>query len=284
MEIKDKLKQRRMERLRELRETADGESGFVIPLHGEIEDYRDPEWHKRMEDPEFAWRQKYKWEAARMAKESNNENGGGWLTPPTSRSIWAKLLISGVLLAVVGGLTQVKQPWADQGIKLVKISLTKSFDFQAAAAWYEERFGSSPAFIPTFPSHITEDAVKVSTTKRTYFIPVPGKIITSFDSSSHPGVLLQTKGETPVYALDTGQVIYVGDKEGTGLTVIIRHPGGLETSYGRISQGLVEVNDWIKGGEAIGMASKGEGETGVVFFGMTKEGRPMNPLDVIKFD
>ena len=72
MEVKDKVKQRRMERLRNLRETSDPSNGSGSPVspsrirgnslpihhHSEAPLYVDSEWKRRMEDPEYAWQQK----------------------------------------------------------------------------------------------------------------------------------------------------------------------------------------------------------------------------------
>lgn len=268
MEIRDKVKLRRMERVRELKESE-----------------ADSQWARKMEDPEFAWHQKYKSEAARIARELEEGDGGSWLAPPTSRRIWTKIIASGLLLAAIWGLSRLDQPWANKATILVKTSLTQSFDFHAAAVWYEKRFGSSPAFIPGFRGRDQrDDAVKVNSSKRSYFAPVSGKVVKGFDPF-HSGVMLETKEGAPIYALDTGQVIFIGHKEETGNTIIIRHPGGLDSVYGRIGETLVEANDWIKGGEAIGKASYGEGsKAGELYFGVMKDGRALNPLDVISFD
>lgn len=285
METRDKVKQRRMERVRLLREATEEEHKIGLPLYAEPGRTKsDPEWNRRMEDPEFAWNQKYKMEAARMARESDDEAWQGWrMAPPSGKAVWIKLIISVILFAAIWGMFQIKHPLADKGRLMLRASLTESFDFQAAAAWYEQRFGGSPSFIPSFGSRTGEDAIKVNSTKRTYFVPVPGKIIAPFESS-HPWVLLQTAMDAPVYALDTGQVIFAGNKEDTGYTVIIRHPNGMESTYGRLDGGQVEVNDWIKGGEPIGKVSKGVGSSGALCFGISKDGRPLNPTDVIPFD
>ncbi|MNI68589.1 AmiB activator [compost metagenome] len=87
-----------------------------------------------------------------------------------------------------------------------------------------------------------------------------------------------------MYAFDTGQVIFAGLKDELGFTVIIRHPGGIDTIYGQISDNQVEVNDWIKGGEFIGKASNVTGSKGSLFFGVSRDGRSINPTDVISFD
>lgn len=285
MEIKDKVKQRRNERLRMLREHPTGAYPSMPPSRTFKRDepelpYTDPEWAKKLEDPEFAWRQKFKLDTARLAANMDEGTARSWLNPPSGRAIWTKLMISIVLFAAVWGLFQVSSPWAEKGKLFVKSALTQSFDFQAAADWYEGRFGNTPSFIPSFRSRGGEEATSASTTKRTYFIPVHGKIVTNFESM-RTGIILQTQSEAPIYALDTGQVTFAGVKDDTGYTIIIRHPGGIESIYGKLSVANVEVNDWIKGGEPIGKASK---ESGIAYVAIQKDGRAINPTDVIPFD
>jgi stage IV sporulation protein FA len=235
-----------------------------------------------MEDPEFAWRQRYKMDPSLNGGGPDKHEKNG-LYPPSLKTIWIKLLLSALIFAVIWGMFQIKQPWADKGRQLVAASLTQTMDVQAVSAWYAKKFGDSPSFIPGFRNRDGDPAVKASAAKRTYFIPVQGKIREPFDST-HSGILLQTQADAPVYALDTGQVIFAGTKQDTGYTVIIRHPLGLQSMYGRLSESRVEVNDWIKGGEPIGKVTVEDASTGTLFFAMIKEGRFINPRDVIPFD
>jgi len=98
-------------------------------------------------------------------------------------------------------------------------------------------------------------------------------------------VTLETKPDATVSAMDTGLVVYVGSKEDTGYTVILRHANGLQSVYGWIDQGRVELNDWIKGGETIGTVSKNStNQSGYLYFAVSKDNKFMNPADVVKFE
>ncbi|NQX69541.1 M23 family metallopeptidase [Paenibacillus alba] len=296
MEVKDKVKQRRLERLRNLRETPDtlkGNAGPYKParlneqlpmLHNpQTPPYVDMDLKRRMEDPEYAWQQKMRMDKTLHGRDYGGDEGGGLLSPPSSRKIALKLLISGALFAAMYGMFQLNQPWALKGKQIVTASLTKSYDFTAVSAWYTTRFGGSPSFIPSFNREGNE-AVKVSTTKRTFYSPVKGSIILPFDGTNHPGVNLNTAEYAPVYALDTGQVIFSGVAVETGLTIIIRHPGGLQSLYGGLGEADVEVGDWMKVGESIGKADKKDPAKGTLYVALTRDGRPINPLDVTNFD
>jgi stage IV sporulation protein FA len=279
MEVNDKVKQRRVERIRKLQETTNGQP--VATISARERPRVDPDWLRKMEDPEFAWRHRMNQEQEKAGRYVD-ENQRSLLSPPSLKSIWAKLIVSLVIFGLLWGLFQIKQPWAEAGRRFVTISLTQPIDFKQVSAWYTDRFGGPPSFIPSFYDHSDPTAIKVSTDKRTYFIPLQGKIRTPFDAA-HPGIMLQTQANAPVYALDTGQVIFAGAKEETGFTVIIRHPGGLQSVYGGLVDSRVEVNDWIKGGEPIGKASQ-QDQAGSLYFAVSKDGRFINPTDVISFD
>ncbi|MNG25784.1 Stage IV sporulation protein FA [compost metagenome] len=84
--------------------------------------------------------------------------------------------------------------------------------------------------------------------------------------------------------MDTGQVIFSGQATDTGLTIMIRHPGGLESLYGGLSEASVAVGDWMKVGEPIGKAAAKDPAKGTLYFSVMKEGVAINPADVISFD
>jgi stage IV sporulation protein FA len=297
MEVKDKVKQRRLERLRNLREASETSnvsahpprtSRFtdqVLPSrpHSNVPLYVDSDWQRRMEDPEYAWQQKLLMDKALNGEGHLIDGERGLFAPPSPRKIAVKLFISCVLFAALYGMFQLNQPWANKGKQFVSASLTQSNDFSALSAWYTTQFGGSPSFIPSF-NREGDEALKVSTSKRTMFPPAKGSIIKPYDGTSHPGVRLNTVDFAPVYALDTGQVIFSGVAAETGLTIVIRHPGGLQSMYGGLSEANVEVGDWMKVGEPIGKASKKDGAKGTLYVAVTKDGHPVNPLDVISFD
>ncbi|TXK84729.1 peptidoglycan DD-metalloendopeptidase family protein [Paenibacillus sp. N3.4] len=292
MEVKDKVKQRRLERLRNLRDMTEagqvsrsrGSTGYtetVIPNRNQTDLplYADADWKRRMEDPEYAWQHKIMMDRT-LNGLGSQENESGLLAPPSPRKIVIKLFVSCILFAGLFGMFQLNQPWANKGKQIVAASLTQSYDFTAISMWYTERFGGAPSFIPSFHRE-GDDAVRVNATKRTFFSPAKGSVLIPYDGTTHLGVKLNTAEYAPVYALDTGQVIYSGTVADTGLTVIIRHAGGLQSLYGSLSEAHVTVGDWMKIGEVVGKASSKDPSKGSFYFAVTKDGRPINPSDVI---
>ncbi|MEK3913959.1 M23 family metallopeptidase [Paenibacillus sp. FSL H7-0331] len=256
METRDKMSHRQMEQLRESAE--------------------------RWNDPEYVWKRKWMQEYSEQAKE-DPEDGGGWPFRPNANSIRIKLVISCALFAAVWGLFQINHPWANIAKSHIEASLNESFDFHMVTLWYERQWGGNPSLLPAWMPGKQQEAQKVTALKKQYFTPVKGMVIAPYESS-RLGVTLETKVDATVAALDTGLVIYKGNKDETGFTVVIRHANGLESVYGWI-EAKVELNDWIKGGETIGKVSANTSkQAGYLYFAISKDNRYLNPMDVVAFD
>lgn len=234
---------------------------------------------EKWSDPEYVWEQKYRREFLSPTAYDTGKGPHG----PFFRKQMIKLAVSTLLFASIWGLFQVQSPWAEKGREVVKTSLTQPFQFDTLAAWYQEQFDGAPSFLPTFHTGKQEAVKAISQDKRTFYVPVKGKIQLPF-TEEHPGLAFQVDSGKSVSALDAGQITYVGEKAETGLTVTIRHSGGVESTYGFLHKAEVELNDWIKGGENVGLVGEVDGEKPNFYFSMTKDGKPVNPSDVMKFD
>ncbi|CAG7631164.1 hypothetical protein PAESOLCIP111_03271 [Paenibacillus solanacearum] len=297
METKKNVRDRRMEKIRRLKEGTAGTinagthgSHTMLPREA-VGRERYPEKRDAMEkeeapnylrtDPEVEWNRKWQRDFTVYGRDDEG--------PPPERGSWrgrmgARILISGFLFAAVWLMYQWEDPLADKGRKWVTASLTESIDVVKLAGWYERKFGGAPSFLPAINPGKHQDATKVSALTKHYFIPVQGKLIAAFTPGQN-GVLIEAKPGAPVSAVDTGLVSFAGNKEDTGFTVVVRHTDGIETVYGHLDQGKVQLNDWIKGGETLGTVAKPQGQaSGTLFFAMAKDGKPVNPTDVISFD
>ncbi|WP_248927397.1 M23 family metallopeptidase [Paenibacillus hamazuiensis] len=300
MEVKDKVRRRRMDRIKELRETGPHASfPFKEAYYGEEDKQPQPPLYHNpyrdnhpMNDPEYVWKMKWERDMAEAGKERWNPDERFRFEPPSKGQIRTKLILSVFAFAAVWGLFQINHPFAQKGRDYVRTALTESYDFKQLAAWYEKQFNGTPSLLPALRSIKSEEAEKVSNMTKHYFTPVQGKIITSFEPS-RLGITVQTKEGSPVFALDTGRVIYSGNKEDTGYTVVIQHANGLQSTYGWLEQPRVEVNDWIKGGETVGTAGKNNsaalggasgGQGAALYFALTREGKFINPTEVVSFD
>lgn len=89
------------------------------------------------------------------------------------------------------------------------------------------------------------------------------------------GVKLKVENNYLIPSLDNGIVIFVGDKEGYGKTVIIECENGVEVWYGNIDNENVKMYDYINKGSLIGEVSN---ELYLVFM---KDGKILNYEDYI---
>jgi len=102
---------------------------------------------------------------------------------------------------------------------------------------------------------------------------------------AHLGVDFGGHRGTPIYAAADGRVIFAGRLGGYGKVIKIRHRDGFMTLYAhqsRFRRGI-RRGKWIKKGQVIGYIGSTGMSTGPhLHFGLYKNGRPINPLGVIK--
>jgi len=298
MEVKRNVRKRRMERIQQLlgRESAEGR-GDALPFKPQAQDMPSPASiapqqsvvpdDPRLQDPEYVWKQKSKsgfgfdhWTGSSSDDDQERDWLQDWL-----RRFRLRLLICLVLLALVWGLFQLRLPWAEKAQSFVASAVTEPLKFESVATWFEQTFGDAPTFIPTYRQDKPSEAINASTgQKRTYFTPVQGVVSVPF-ASGGTGIELRTEKGKPVSALDDGQVVAAALSDETGYTVTIRHPNGVESTYGWLELPRVQANDWIKGGETIGYAGAGERQgEGKLYYAIKADKVYVNPADVVSFD
>ena len=98
-----------------------------------------------------------------------------------------------------------------------------------------------------------------------FVVPYQTKVFSRFGmrrGRRHQGVDLPLKMGTPVVAAFDGRVRASTYTKGYGNLVIIRHENGLETFYGHLSKREVEVGDWVRAGDEIGLGGSTGRSTG----------------------
>jgi len=70
------------------------------------------------------------------------------------------------------------------------------------------------------------------------------------------GVALQVGSEYLIPALESGIVIFIGEKEGYGNTVILQQENGVDVWYSNISEANVKLYDYIKKSDLIGSVNE----------------------------
>lgn len=240
-------------------------------MHEEIKRRREERIRRILADPRLHS------EYGHPAGEEENGDWRSWAKPPTARQFAGKILLCLALYAGVWAVFQIEHPVLDPARAAIRKSLTESFDFAAASGWYHRHVGDLPAMMPAFGR-------KEQEAKAVYAMPVSGRVIEPYRHTGG-GLLLSTPPGEEARASGEGLVIRVSETADTGLTVTVRHKGGLETIYGLLENVKVREFDWLAAGEAIGsVANDPAGGTGRFYFAVKQDGRFVDPRDVIDLD
>lgn len=99
----------------------------------------------------------------------------------------------------------------------------------------------------------------------------------------NPAVIISGEVNDKVLAAADGQVISVDTNAETGQTVTIGLGDGYQTIYGQLKEVQLSAGDFVSRGDTVGFISEPtkyysvEGSN--LYFAMTKDGQPVNPLD-----
>ena len=152
----------------------------------------------------------------------------------------------------------------------------------------DEQFGWESPRVNCYEGVEVPATAKIDVTG--FYMPVPGKVTSNYGyrprfRRMHRGIDLNLNTGDTVRAAFNGRVRIVNyEAKGYGKYVVIRHDNGLETVYAHFSKHLVERNQYVKAGEAIGLG----GNTGRSFgshlhFETRYMGVAINPAAIIDF-
>lgn len=122
-------------------------------------------------------------------------------------------------------------------INFYKYVYEDSISFAKINNWYKSKFGSSLPFSDYF-----EEVTPVFNEQLKY----------NSSSIYKDGVSLEVGYDYLVPALDSGIVIFIGEKEGYGKTVIIQQENGIDVWYSNLKEINLQLYDYIKDGSLIG--------------------------------
>ena len=124
---------------------------------------------------------------------------------------------------------------------------------------------------------------------RGFHMPTPSRVVTSNFGRrwgrAHQGLDIKVYIGDTIRAAWSGKVRVVKyDARGYGKYVVIRHPNGLETYYGHLSERLVEPNQWVEAGQIIGLGGSTGRSTGPhLHFETRYYGQSFDPERLIDF-
>ena len=99
----------------------------------------------------------------------------------------------------------------------------------------------------------------------------------------HHGTDFGARRGTPLLAVNSGKVIFSGRMGGYGKVVKIKHSGGYVSLYAHQSRIRVKRGQRVKKGQIIGYVGSTGRSTGPhLHFGLTKNGRWINPMKVLR--
>jgi len=117
----------------------------------------------------------------------------------------------------------------------------------------------------------------------TFIWPVSPIVITQYFWAAHPGIDLNTYRGQPIWASDSGTVIYSGwDDSGYGYLVIIDHGNGYWTYYAHNSELLVRAGEAVLQGQTIARSGSTGNSTGDHLDFRIRQGSAfLNPLEFL---
>jgi stage IV sporulation protein FA len=253
----DRVKERRRERMQRIRtETRDSYMPFV-------DDWKDP---IELRSDSFP-----------LASGTDGERGG---MPPQEKlglQVFASVLLVGLSFLLFHS-SFVPAAWKESAREV----MTRDFNFAGVAAWYEQKFGEIPTFLPALS---TKKAVPASTSGATtkWKLPASWRVVKTFEPNNAK-VVFNTGPNGEVTIGEVGWVTYIGEKPGFGNTVVVRLKKGREVWFGNLERVNVARDDFLQPGQVVGMARAVSETSRYLYMGMKENDTFINPLDVISFE
>ncbi len=257
----DSIKRRREERLKMLREQMREAGDTPYPL----EEGRSVS--NRFNRRDFEWDSDDSWGAREEA------------AAPVSSRFMLKALISLFLLSFTFLLYKTNIPYSSAAKDFVGQVMTREYNFQGMISMMERYVGAPPSILPSFEQQAKGQPVWNQVSPKKLLTPVTGTISAPFFLDGR-GIQIEAPAGSEVKAVDQGWVIFVGEKEGIGQTIVVQHENQMQAWYGSLDQIEVAEQDWVQPGQAIGKSKDGS----TVYFSMEMNGQFIDPTSVITFE
>lgn len=222
----------------------------------------------------------------------NNQTGG-----KGGKGYYIALILCAAAIGITSYVTSTtRKPEAEPMALLEETAASASGESQAVEALATDPPASNPGKTPTYPSESVPRETQAGKLKTA--APLSGSVTTLYamdnltynettrDWRTHNGVDYAGSEGEPVGAAAEGTVISVREDDLMGTTVVLRHPGGYETTYaGLEADPCVEEGDTVTLGQAIGTVGTtalAESALGPhIHFSVSYQDMPMNPEDFL---
>jgi len=175
-------------------------------------------------------------------------------------------------------------------IKPDSVASLDSAQLKKTAAEYLEKTRTEKEYIDKFENEEKYNltTIKSETNENIYvfFRPTKGVISSSFNLIDRQyGINIITSPNEAVVSVLAGTVIYAAFTFDFGWVIQVQHENNYLSIYKNNTRLLKKVGDNVKAGEVIAMTGETtENKTGTQFyFELWKQGKPVNPEDVIRF-
>ncbi len=145
--------------------------------------------------------------------------------------------------------------------KVYKVVYDNHFSFTYINNLYNKYFGNILPFDKVLPS---EEEV------------FSEKLVYNEANLYKDGVALKVSNNYLVPILESGIVVFIGEKENYGNTVIVQQIDGIDTWYGNVNIGDIKIYDYIKKGNLLG-----EVQSDRLYLVFQKEGKYLDYKDYI---
>lgn len=169
---------------------------------------------------------------SKFYNKKNNPKPSKQLPP-----ILKKLLNQVLITAIITMIILIGFKWNnDLKQEFYKYVYNTSFPFASIKDWYQNLFGKDLLTKPL------ETETEVFEEKLSY----------SNQSLYKEGVALTVSDHYMIPSLNSGIVVFIGEKENYGNTIIIQQMNGIDAWYGNIDSASVQLYDYVEQGALIG--------------------------------
>lgn len=138
-----------------------------------------------------------------------------------------------------------------------------NFSFATVNKWYKDKFGSILPLDDIIPQ---SDSVSVFNDKLKY----------SSASLYKDGVKLSVNENYLVPVIESGTVVFVGEKENYGQVIIVQQVNGIDVWYGNVNTNNIRLYDYIEKGSLLG-----ESKDNYIYLVFQKDSKFLNYKDYI---